>query len=210
MSALISIAAFIIAISVHEYAHAWAAHKAGDDTAKNQGRLTLNPIAHADPIGSVLIPLMLIITNAGFVLGWAKPVQINPNNFRDRRDDEYWVSLAGPLSNYIQALAASIIIGIAFKTGLLSQQGLGFAFLNQLVLINIVLGTFNLIPIPPLDGFSVLKFMLPESMEDTLTRIEPMGNFILLFLVISGHLFAIIRPVILKLYSFCFSIMNMI
>lgn len=208
MSYIVNILAFIIAISGHEFAHAWAAHKAGDNTAKNQGRLTLNPVAHVDPLGSIILPLFLIFSGAPFVFGWAKPVQINPNNFKDRREDEYWVSLAGPLSNFIQAFVVAVGCGILFKLSLLSGHGLVFSFLNQLVLINIVLGTFNLIPIPPLDGFSVLKFMLPESMERSLNAFEPMGGFILLFLIMSNNLFSIIRPAIIKIYSVCTMLMN--
>lgn len=169
---LILYLSFIIALSFHEYAHAWVATRCGDETSKRLGRLTLNPLAHIDTLGTVILPMAMIFLPlagsvgaavSGFVIGWAKPVPINPQNFRNEKRDENLVSLAGPLSNLVLAFALIVLYCIVVGT---LYQGSWHLFrpvsdvmevLQQLAFINIALAWFNLIPIPPLDGSHLLK-----------------------------------------------------
>ena len=177
----------LTAFSFHEFAHAWVADHFGDDTPRLHGRLTLNPLAHLDPIGS----LMLIL--AGF--GWAKPVPVNPYALRRRSESAMmWVSLAGPLSNFLLAILAAI----PFRAGLLSSRiayisiGGNFPSLDQFLLewiyINLVLMLFNLIPLAPLDGEKIADYFFPPSWADFLERIRPYGPMILLLLFVGGNL----------------------
>jgi len=193
---------FALAATFHELAHAWVAHKCGDDTSKRQGRITLNPMAHIDIYGTIVLPLVLALSGSSFIFGWAKPVEYNPYNLKDRREDEYLIALAGPLANFIQALIGSLLIGLLIRTGLLTMQGTLFNLIIIFINTNVVLGVFNLLPIPPLDGFKILKFVLPETMESTLESIENIGFFLLLFLVISGGLSGILGPMLKWFQSF--------
>jgi len=157
---LLMVVPVILALTVHEYAHALAAHKLGDDTAKNAGRLTLNPLAHLDPIGT----LMLFFSK---LFGWAKPVPFNPANFRNPVRDSTLVALAGPVSNLITAVAVAIIFKIFIVFDLFrllprsSVQDVA-DILSYAILINVAIGVFNMLPIPPLDGFKVLSYFLPH------------------------------------------------
>ncbi len=155
---IISIAAFFVVIVVHEVAHGYVAYCLGDPTAKDAGRLTLNPVAHIDPVGTLLLPALLIMSHSPVVFGWAKPVPVNPHNFRDPRRGMLLTSLAGPAANFILAVIFSII----FKLGLFPQYSVLWAFLLMGILISLVLGIFNLIPIPPLDGSQILFALLPQ------------------------------------------------
>lgn len=186
LSSLISrIIVLLTAFSVHEFAHAWTADYFGDDTPRMNGRLTLNPLAHLDPMGS----LMLIV--AGF--GWAKPVPVNPYALRKNSESALmWVSLAGPLSNFLLAILAAI----PFRMGLVSVGDAFFSsgsllptlpeFLYQFIAINLVLMLFNLIPLAPLDGEKIADYFFPPSWGDFLARIRPYGPMILLVLFIAG------------------------
>jgi Zn-dependent protease len=179
----------LTAFSVHEFAHAWAANYFGDNTPRINGRLTLNPLAHLDPIGS----LMLII--AGF--GWAKPVPVNPYVLRQRSPSALmWVAFAGPLSNLLMAIIAAIpfqlnLITIDQLYSALSVQGSGFlptpaGFLWDFITINLVLMLFNLIPLAPLDGEKIVDYFLPDSWRDQLAPIKPYGPMILIGLFMIG------------------------
>ena len=173
------------AFSVHEFAHAWTADYFGDRTPRMNGRLTLNPMAHLDPIGSVMLIL------AGF--GWAKPVPVNPYVLQRRsRSALMWVSLAGPLSNLIMAVVAAI----PFKVGLVQLSDIYLVkgnilptlpqFLFDFVYINLVLMLFNLIPIAPLDGEKIAEYFFPPSWKETLARLQPYGPLIILFIFLAG------------------------
>lgn len=154
---LIAFPALVLSIVVHECAHGLAALACGDTTARDRGRLTLNPLPHIDPIGSVILPLMLALTRAPFVLGWAKPVPLDVARFRHPRNDAVWVALAGPASNGLLALVGAGIARLAPAAGWLAPlRVLGVT----LVVLNVALGLFNLIPIPPLDGSWVLTRFL--------------------------------------------------
>lgn len=166
--------AILVSLTIHEFSHAWAAHLSGDDTAKINGRLTLNPLVHIDPFGFILLLV------AGF--GWAKPVPVNPANFRRRRLGEAMVSLAGPLANL-----AGVIVGIIlFKllAPFLGEANLLINFLFMFILINAVLMVFNLIPIPPLDGSHILFSALPERFSNFREKFERNGPLILIVLII--------------------------
>lgn len=178
------IPALLIALTVHEYAHARAAVWLGDYTPRYAGRLTLNPVAHLDPLGLIMLWL--------FKFGWAKPVPINPNNFRDIRQGTFLVSLAGPGSNVLMALITKIIIVLFYKLHLLTD---GWAMVLGLTYeYNIILAIFNLIPLPPLDGSKVLMSLLPGRQSYWFASIEPYGPFILMALVYIGVIGAIINP----------------
>lgn len=185
--------AFVFAICVHESAHAWTADKCGDPTARMLGRITLNPIKHVDPIGTILVPLIGIISHFGFV-GWAKPTPVNPLNFRHQVRDDILTSVAGPASNFIIALAAAIgleVIGFAVGSRGVSSDSILvpiILLLQVFVEINILLLAFNLIPIPPLDGSHVLRHMLPESAQRIYDGVGILG--LLLLFWVGGPLIA--------------------
>jgi len=167
--AIIIIAGFLLgilsAISLHEFAHAWAAHRLGDDTAKHLGRLTLNPLAHIDPAGLFLFVI------AGF--GYSKPVEYNPRALKND-SDEVKIAIAGPLSNIIVALILALPYRIASAMGLDVSQNIIFVFLDMLVYMNIVLAVFNIIPVPPLDGSKVINYFLDADARESWERIGPM------------------------------------
>ena len=155
---MLRILALVICLTIHEFSHAYSAYRAGDDTARAHGRLSLNPLDHLDPLGTIFMVLAAI---QGFGIGWAKPVPVNPNNFKHPRWDNLRVSLWGPLSNLITAAVVGTIIRFSGPHFLLSNVGL---FLEVLVLVNISLAVFNLIPIAPLDGSHIMSSLLPHEM----------------------------------------------
>lgn len=182
----------ILSLSVHEWAHAWSAYRLGDDTAALQGRLTLNPLVHIDPIGTVLLPLL------GIPFGWAKPVPVNPARFRRGVHMGTGMALtasAGPISNLILAILCAVTLGLLFRfwpEGVRSQRGLAVLF-SYGIQLNIGLAIFNLVPIPPLDGSRILELLVPASMRDgweSFKRVSPM----LLMVVFTMGGFALAGP----------------
>lgn len=185
----------LFAITVHEVAHGWMALRRGDHTAQILGRLTLNPIKHIDPIGTVLVPLLLLYLG-GFVFGWAKPVPVNFRNLNDPKRDMVWVAAAGPLANLGMAILWAFVarIGVALGPGE-NWFVTGLAYMGIAgILINVALMVLNLLPLPPLDGGRVLSGLLPNHLSTPLDRIEPYGFFILIALIATGVLGAIIGP----------------
>ncbi len=190
-------AVIILSAIFHEYAHAYAAYRMGDPTAKNMGRLTLNPLAHMDPIGTVMLPLFLLFFVGGFI-GYAKPVPYNPYNLRDAKYGSAKVAVAGPLSNFFIALIFALVVRFFDLTGFLS-----IAF-SWIVYINIFLGLFNLIPIPPLDGSKILSIFFPSYGLSNSWG----GVFIAIFIAImflsslSGAVYSILTGVSFTPYAF--------
>ena len=174
--------AVLVAIIPHEMAHGYAAYLCGDETAKNDGRLSLNPLHHLDPIGTICLIF--------FKFGWAKPVMINPNNFRDRKKGTFFVSIAGVLTNFILAIISVIIIKH------IRLNDFVFELFMNIFWFNIVLGVFNLIPIPPLDGSKLLFSFLPLKYEYYLIKYEKYGYVILLLLIMSNNLDKILIPMV--------------
>lgn len=182
ISIIFQIIILIMSVVVHEISHGYAALYFGDETARYQGRLTLNPLKHLDLTGSVIIPLLLIISGSGFVFGWAKPVPINPYNFRNRKWAEPIVALAGPLSNISLSVIFGLIIRFGGSLGILNQSFLYIA--GYVVLINLVLAIFNLIPIPPLDGSHLLFSFLSERYSNFKEKLARFGFvFVIIFII---------------------------
>jgi Zn-dependent protease len=175
----------LFAITVHEAAHGYVARHFGDNTAYVMGRVTLNPLKHIDPIGTILMPLMLYFATSGaFLFGYAKPVPVNFGQLRRPKRDMIWVALAGPLSNFIQAILWAVVFVVLAGTGVNERFFLEMAKAG--VLVNLVMWAFNLFPLPPLDGGRVLVGLLPARQGHALSRIEPWGFFIVLGLVLAG------------------------
>ncbi|MCL5436127.1 MAG: site-2 protease family protein [Patescibacteria group bacterium] len=193
LSLIISVVILIFSVVVHEVSHGIIAEKLGDPTARNAGRLTLNPLPHLDIFGSILLPALLwIVTSGQIVLGSAKPVPVNYANLRHPKRDMMLVSLAGPGSNFLLAIASALPL----RFGLFALSSLSGQFLLQVVIINVVLGVFNLIPIPPLDGSKVLAGVLSERFLPVLFSLERWGFVLIIAFLYLGWLDALLIPVI--------------
>lgn len=178
----LSILILLFSVIVHEVMHGFVALKFGDSTAERAGRLTLNPIPHIDPFGTILLPALLIFTGAPFFLAWAKPVPVNPLNFSNLRKGELLVSAAGILSNFILAIVAALIFHLL--NNFANPPFLLSGLLIRAVEINLILGAFNLFPIPPLDGSKMLLSQLPYNLAKEYEKLEPYGFFILIALML--------------------------
>ena len=184
----------LLAITVHEVSHGWIARKLGDNTAFMLGRLTLNPLKHVDPVGTILIPGMLLLMQAGFIFGYAKPVPINWKNLRHPKRDMALVAVAGPVSNLLMAIGWALLIRLGL---LLGETGMALVLMGVAgITINIILMVLNLLPLPPLDGGRVMTGLLPGPWAYKFSRIEPYGFFILIALLVTGVLGMVLWPVI--------------
>lgn len=191
MDKLITLVILIFSAVVHEVMHGVVAEKLGDSTARDEGRITLNPIPHIDPFGSILLPGFLLLVGSPVIFGAAKPVPVNFNNLNPRKLGMTLVSLAGPLSNF----GLAILLMLPLKFGLISSSPVVDIWL-QAVILNIVLGTFNLLPIPPLDGSKVIASMLPYRAMYWILSMERYGFFLLIIFLMLGILDKILLPVI--------------
>ena len=191
----------LFAITIHEAAHGYVARYLGDNTAYMMGRVTLNPIKHIDPVGTILMPLMLYFATSGaFLFGYAKPVPVNFGQLRHPKRDMIWVALAGPASNFIQAILWAIAFTVLAGTGV--EERFFIEMAKAGILVNLVMWAFNLFPLPPLDGGRILVGLLPHRQAYAVSRIEPWGFFIVLGLVLLGVVGTYwLRPLISVGYS---------
>ncbi|PIU83045.1 MAG: site-2 protease family protein [Elusimicrobia bacterium CG06_land_8_20_14_3_00_38_11] len=188
---ILGIPLLFFAVVVHECCHGWVAYLNGDDTAKMSGRLTLNPIPHIDMMGTIILPLILIFTHSPVLIGWAKPVPINPYRLNNPVKDMAKVGLAGPGSNFAMAVLSALIIWLFKITGLDPYTEINSLIIKLLyinVQLNLVLGVFNLIPIPPLDGSRIVSAFLPTEIAFKYNQLERYGIFIIFFLLSFGFL----------------------
>lgn len=207
---IFSLIALIVAITIHEFSHAWVAEHLGDPTPRLQGRLTLNPLPHIDLFGTILLPLILALSGTGFMIGWAKPVQFDPFNLRHPRRDAALISIAGPISNMFMAAICAILLQLLIRIpspGSVIIMIINF-LLQQIIVTNISLGIFNLVPIHPLDGFKIVEGILPEAQAHEWHELERFGIIFLIFLLfpIFGGV-APIQRVILPVINFFVNIL---
>jgi len=197
IDSIFQILILLMSVVVHEVSHGYAAYLLGDPTAKNQGRLTLNPIKHLDIFGSIILPAILILMRANFLFGWAKPVPYNPYNFRNQRWGELIVAVAGPLSNIAIAIVFGLLIRFLLPTGLLSADAISIS--ASIVFINILLAIFNLVPIPPLDGSKILFSVLPYHMQHIRNFLESYGFMLVLLFIF--FLWPAVYPIVVFFFS---------
>ena len=198
---LIIAATLLFSLSIHESAHAWTADRLGDATARFMGRVTLNPLAHIDPLGTIVFPILGLVSG-GFIFGWAKPVPVNPQRLKRPKTDHLLIAAAGPVSNVAAAAGFFLLLktATAFLPGSLLEDHVVLSPLFLLcrtgLVINVVLAVFNLIPIPPLDGSWILSGLVPDGVSSLINRIRPYGFMLLLLFLMSGALGSILYPVL--------------
>jgi Zn-dependent protease len=196
-SLFLSMLVLVFSLTVHEAAHAWTADKLGDPTARLLGRVSLNPIVHIDPIGTLLLPILAAVSGAP-LLGWAKPVPVRSRGLKNVRRDFLLIAAAGPASNLVMAVIGAVVwhvvSGSVGADGAIDPNGPIVFLLERFILLNLILAVFNMIPVPPLDGGNVLASLLPPGLSYKFEQIRPYGIFVLYGLLLTGALTYIIRP----------------
>ncbi len=188
-----TIALLVVSLGVHEAAHAWMAYRCGDGTARQLGRLTINPVAHIDPFMTIILPLLLVVSGSPFLFGGAKPVPVNPLNLRHPLRDMMLVALAGPLSNVFLACCFALLWKGLVYSGAYDLSALLTQVIAQAMTFNLVLAIFNMIPIPPLDGSRIMAWLLPASVRETYVGLERFGMLIVFGLLFTGLFGTVIR-----------------
>jgi Zn-dependent protease len=200
----------LFAITLHEVAHGWTARALGDNTAAVQGRLSLNPLRHIDPVGTLLVPAIFLILPGGFLFGWAKPVPVSVNNLPHPRRDMAIVAAAGPLANLAMAFLWALVLKLSVLQGADSGVWLGVRLMATAgIVINLILMVLNLLPLPPLDGGRVLAGLLPSRLAYRLDRVEPYGFVILIALLFLGVLGPLLRPAIRAVEAVLFAVVGL-
>jgi Zn-dependent protease len=205
----------LFSVVLHEYAHGWQALREGDDTAYMLGRLTLNPVPHIDPFGSILLPVMLALLNSPFMIGWAKPVPVNPRNYRNYRGGDIRVSLAGIVVNLALALIATLLLIVIIRVAdvvpsLTPTLEILSRMMQYGILVNLILAFFNLIPIPPLDGSHVLYHLLPPKLGMQYRQLQRYGMLILIMLLMVGRpIFGVLMAPAWVLYNFAMHVVRL-
>lgn len=188
---------FLFALCFHEFAHGWMAKKRGDNTAEMMGRLTMNPVAHMDMIGTLVLPIVSILFASPIFFGWAKPVPVNARNLKNPRIDMFWIAIAGPLSNVLLAFVGAIVIAVVAKYFLAASYASGvIEILKTFIVTNLFLAFFNILPLHPLDGGKVLARFLPAQLNYKLEQNEHITSMVLMALVLTGTLKILSVPVI--------------
>jgi Zn-dependent protease len=193
VAAAISFGVLLLSLTIHEAAHAWTADKLGDPTARALGRVSLNPLVHIDPFGTVVLPIIAMLSHLPLI-GWAKPVPVLVRNLRNPRRDFMFVAAAGPVSNLLQATVAAALLRLAWNPAQSSEPGLLATVLFLAVQINLLLAFFNLIPVPPLDGGNVMLGLLPRRLAAAYASVRQFGFIVLYALMFSGYASAFIMP----------------
>lgn len=189
---LVILPIFLMTVVIHEVSHGWVANRLGDPTAKARGRLSLNPLRHVDPIGTVLLPFILMMTHAPIIFGWAKPVPIDVSQLHSPKRDLIWVGLAGPAAN----LALAAVLAAVMRGWHLSWETPIGGIVGAAIIMNVVLGIFNLVPVPPLDGSRVLVGLLPSPAARWVAALEPFGFLIVIALLLMGVIQRLVGPAV--------------
>jgi Zn-dependent protease len=186
---VISIIILLISVTVHEFAHAFMANKRGDTTGHKLGRLSLNPFVHVDPFGSIALPILLILTHSPVLFAWAKPIPIDFSQLRNPKKDMMWIGLAGPAANLLLAVVASLILKVTMK-----ESYIFHGIVSYVMILNVVLAVFNLMPIPPLDGSRIVMGLIPLRMAVKVAMLEPYGFILIIGLIFLGLFDHVIWP----------------
>ena len=205
MNTILMLFILLFSVIIHECSHGYMALLKGDTTARDSGRLTLNPLPHIDPVGSIILPVIMVVFNTGFIFGWAKPVPVDPYNLANPKKDMMWISAAGPLSNFtlgaVSALLLRLLLHISMHNNIHIPHSVFYALFYG-CMINFILAIFNMFPVPPLDGSKILMGILPPQQARAYMRLEPYGMLIMMGILMLGLIRPILMPILNGLITF--------